>query len=132
MCVLKGARWDLKIPLREKSLMLRPRTHHDFNVALNEGALTRQITAQSAERRDVWSSSSANKWKERKTTQQHGQIRLSETIFKIWVKVQAMTSLYFTLTTALHPSFYPIPDFTSPNVFISSRPFLSYVMASMC
>lgn len=148
-CVLKGARWDLKTPLREKSLMLRPRTHHDFNVALNEGALTRQITAQSAERRDVWSSSSANKWKERKTTQQHGQIRLSETIFKIWVKVQAMTSLYFTLTTALHPSFHPthplfvicsfstpfhpIPDFTSPHVFISSPPsFLSYVMPCMC
>lgn len=146
--VLKGARWDLITPLRAKSLMLRPRTHLDFNVALNEGALTRQITAQSAERRDVWSSSSANKWKERKTTQRHGQIRLSETIFKIWVKVQATTSLYFTLTAARHPSFHPahpffiissfstpfhpIPDFTS-HVIISFPPScISHMMASMC
>lgn len=67
--------------------------------------LLRLVTAQSAERRDVWSLCIGNKWKERKTTQQHGQIRLSETIFKIWVKVQAITSLYFTLTIALHSLF---------------------------
>lgn len=35
--------------------------------------------------------------KKGKTTQQHGQIRLSETLFKIWVRVQAVTSLSLTI-----------------------------------
>ena len=70
-----------------------PRACRHFNVALNERALTRQVAARSGERRAVWSSCIRNEWKERKTTQQHGQIRLSETIFKIWVRVQPVTSL---------------------------------------
>lgn len=32
-----------------------------------------------------------HRWKERKTTQQLRQIRLSQTIFKIWVRAQAIT-----------------------------------------
>lgn len=85
-------------PLEER--IWWPRACHHFNVALNERASTRRVTAQSAERRGVWSPCIRNEWKERKTTQQHGQIRLSETIFKIWVRVQAVTSP--SLTTALH------------------------------
>lgn len=70
-----------------------PRAWRHFNAALNECAPTRQTTAWRARRRSLWSSCTHNESKDRKTTQQHGQIRLSETIFKIWVRVQAVTSL---------------------------------------
>lgn len=96
--------WFLKPPGKKNLVTLRPRVCRNFNVALNERAPTCLVTAQSAERRDVWSSWIHNEWKERKTTQRRGQIRLSETIFKIWVRVQAITSLSpsLPLTIALH------------------------------
>lgn len=82
--------------------------------------------------------------KKGKTTQQHGQIRLSETIFKIWVRVQAITSLSLTIPLCsllctslflhltplllllshplLHTQLYLLTHFTYPNVFISFSP----------
>lgn len=89
MRVLKGTMWLLK-SVRESALWPQACSH--LYVALNEHALTSQVAAQSAERGGVWSLCIHNEWKERKTTQWHGQIRLSETIFKIWVRVQILTS----------------------------------------
>ena len=89
---LKGAMWFL-FEKRDSGDALTSGLLSFYNVALNERARTRQASAQGAERRGVWSPCICNEWKEKRTTQQLGQIRLSETIFKIWVRVQAVTSL---------------------------------------
>lgn len=111
----------LKI-MQENLARFWPRAWRHCNAALNERAQTRQTTAQRARRRSVWLPCIHNEWKDRKTTQQHGQIRLSETIFKIWVRVQAVTSLSLWLHT---PSSAPYSTFISSHypIFVSSLSF---------
>ena len=60
---------------KENLLMVWPRARRRFNVAL-------KWRRPRVQRGGVWSSCICGEWKERKTTQQHGQIRLTETIFK--------------------------------------------------
>lgn len=96
------------------------RAWRHFNAALNERAPSRQMTAWRARRRSLWSSCTHNEWKDRKTTQQHGQIRLSETIFKIWVRVQAVTSLSLWLRS---PSSVPDSTFV-PRLSLCFLPLL--------
>lgn len=126
MHMLKGAMWFLK-PSNRNLTTLWPQACRHFNVALNKRATTLQVTAQIAERRGVWSLCIHNEWKERKTTQWHGHIRLSETIFKIWVRVQAITSLSLSLSTL--PPLQPISPSSRPTtlsfVFSSSYSFIS-------
>lgn len=120
MRVLKGTMWLLK-SVRESALWPQACSH--LYVALNEHALTSQVAAQSAERGGVWSLCIHNEWKERKTTQWHGQIRLSETIFKIWVRVQILTSPSHTPQRFTLPILQTIPPSSCPStvwLFLSS------------
>lgn len=66
-------------------------------------------------RGETWSSCIRSERKERKTTQQHGQIRLSETRFKIWVRVH---NLSLSLSCCTHPPLHPISSLT-----VSFHPF---------